>query len=521
MNVIEQIQQILKNIQDVFSEDFSSEKLNELKLKYDEIIKEYSELSEISFENENKEKIESSLNKIFKDLEKNENSDDYGDTSYYLDNSFKNIKYVKENSRVINLKRDYLEGIIVMPDFQRKYVWSKKQVVELIVSFLLNIPIPTLYAYSEFDNEELTEKIYIIDGQQRLTSILFYFYGVFPKSLKNRKKYDFNLFRLCEKRNDIKNKLKTEENLELIKEMKKELEGIEKKIKLDYDIQLDVKFQTRIEENNEIKIKDLSLETLEVSEPRFRNIILTTPLEITMLKDFETIENLSRIFNIYNSKGKPLTEDEIRKSLYNKNYLYKKLGEYCLEVEANEHENSSFSKFNSTDTIASEKKLFQLLAYYFNLTMQYDKNTKWYKEDFEKISNYLNNKEIKKDEKEIIKGTLDSSYKGKKIEDLITEYSKYMAKAKQEILEKEFETIEKFFELDFKKENISNKKKRKYSFKNLICNYIIVRHFNLFENNIIIDEDMLSCTVRYTNTLEIGRLKAVYDLYVKRGYIHE
>lgn len=517
MNVIDQIQKLLDNFENIFENEYPEEKFEELTIKYYEIRDEYPDKFDMEFSEENKEEIKQNLEEILKELD--EKDDDVGETSYYLDDSFKNIKYEKENSRVINLKRDFLDGTIIMPDFQRKYVWNKKQVVELIVSFLLNIPIPTLYAYSDFDTEELKEKIYIVDGQQRLTSLLFYYYGVFPKSLKNRKKYDYTFFQKCEKRTELKELIKKAEISDEKIKLRDELNILEEDLKKIYDVQLDVKFQTRVEEKGKFTLKDLSLETLEKSDPKLRNLILTTTLEITMLKDFSNMESLARIFNIYNSKGKPLTEDEIRKSLYNKNYLYKKIGEYCLNVE-NEKSYSAYSKFNSTDIIVSEKRLFQLLSYYFNLTMKFDKNKRKYIKDSNKIEEYLQGNI---NERELIQGPLDQnlstkSTKNKKIDNIISEYSKYIANSSEDVAKEEYESIKKFFSLNFIRKEANSK--NKYSFKNLISAYIIARYFNLLDNNeITIGKEVLFCKVNYPSTLEYGRVKQIYGIFKKKGYI--
>ena len=229
INVIEEIQKVLENIDTI--ETLTPEKIDEIRGKFYEIKDEYKDRLQFDLTVENKIFIKNELEKIITELDKEDEEDDVGDTNYYLDESFKNIKYERENSRVINLKRDFLDGTIVMPDFQRKYVWSKKQVVELIVSFLLNIPIPTLYAYSEYDEEEYKEKIYIVDGQQRLTSLLFYYYSIFPKSLKIRKKYDFEFFQKCEKRLLIKEELKTSSKSEIKNKLKSELNSLENDLK--------------------------------------------------------------------------------------------------------------------------------------------------------------------------------------------------------------------------------------------------------------------------------------------------
>jgi len=65
--------------------------------------------------------------------------------------------------------------LIVQPDFQRQYVWDTTKASRLIESALLGIPIPVIYISQEMDNKE-----YIIDGQQRLTSFFSFVDGKFP-----------------------------------------------------------------------------------------------------------------------------------------------------------------------------------------------------------------------------------------------------------------------------------------------------------------------------------------------------
>ena len=517
---LETLQKILNNIDLVFSEEMTEEKYDEIEKCYLEIKDEYEEFEEVEFAKENKDKIKETINFYLNQEDNAANNDimddDIGETNYYIDDSFKNIKYIKENVRIINIQRDFLDGTIVMPDFQRKYVWTKKQVAELIVSFMLGIPIPTIYGYSEFDDEDEKEKIYIIDGQQRLTSILFYYYSIFPKSLKNRKKYDHKLFELCENRKKLKDELKNSSNLLDKQVLKKEIDSIEEKIKQKYDIQLDVRFQTKVEDQGSVEIKDLSLDNLSLKS---QNGILTTSLEMTMLKNFKKLENLSRIFNIYNSTGKPLTEDEIRKALYNKNYLYEKITEFCIKVDKDKSY-SEFSKFNSTDILVSEKKIFQLLSYYFNLTFSFIDGE--YKEDKEKLKKFIFKENFKTEN--LIKSTLDlkicnSSNRGKKIENIISEYSKYISLKTnhKQIEHEEFESIKKFFKLNFNRLGI--KKPGKYSFKNLICIYILLRYFNKLENNIIITADLLSFNVEKQDTLEKERLIGIYNIFKEKGDI--
>lgn len=63
------------------------------------------------------------------------------------------------------------KGDIIIPDFQRKFVWKVNQSSKLIESFMLGLPVPPIFLYVDKKTKNL-----VIDGQQRLKSI-FYFFG--------------------------------------------------------------------------------------------------------------------------------------------------------------------------------------------------------------------------------------------------------------------------------------------------------------------------------------------------------
>ncbi len=63
---------------------------------------------------------------------------------------------------------------IVIPDFQREFVWTIRQSSLLIESFLLGLPVPPVFFYIDE-----TSKSLVIDGQQRILSIIFFFQGYF------------------------------------------------------------------------------------------------------------------------------------------------------------------------------------------------------------------------------------------------------------------------------------------------------------------------------------------------------
>ncbi|MDW3206850.1 MAG: DUF262 domain-containing protein [Alphaproteobacteria bacterium] len=66
------------------------------------------------------------------------------------------------------------EKDVTIPKFQRNFVWTIKQSSLLVESFLLGLPVPQVFFYIDSTNKNL-----VIDGQQRLLSIIFFFDGYF------------------------------------------------------------------------------------------------------------------------------------------------------------------------------------------------------------------------------------------------------------------------------------------------------------------------------------------------------
>lgn len=66
-------------------------------------------------------------------------------------------------------------GAFFVPPFQRSYVWSHKQASRFIESLLLGLPVPGVFVFKE----EETGKHLIIDGQQRLKTLQFFYIGTF------------------------------------------------------------------------------------------------------------------------------------------------------------------------------------------------------------------------------------------------------------------------------------------------------------------------------------------------------
>ena len=65
--------------------------------------------------------------------------------------------------------------LVLQPEFQRQFVWDRKKASRLVESVLLKVPLPIIYL-----SEEPNGKEYVIDGQQRLTSLFAFVDGQFP-----------------------------------------------------------------------------------------------------------------------------------------------------------------------------------------------------------------------------------------------------------------------------------------------------------------------------------------------------
>lgn len=72
-----------------------------------------------------------------------------------------------------------LQKNIVLPDYQRSFVWSKEQVESFLKNLKKGIFVPPIIIGSLEQNSG-NENI-ILDGQQRLSSILLGYLGIFPK----------------------------------------------------------------------------------------------------------------------------------------------------------------------------------------------------------------------------------------------------------------------------------------------------------------------------------------------------
>ncbi len=85
-------------------------------------------------------------------------------------------------------------GDIIVPFYQRKYVWKIEQASRLIESFLMGLPVPQVFLYINKDDQ-----LEVIDGQQRIMSIKYFFDGLFGEADNNNRRQVFRLKGLSER----------------------------------------------------------------------------------------------------------------------------------------------------------------------------------------------------------------------------------------------------------------------------------------------------------------------------------
>lgn len=163
-------------------------------------------------------------------------------------------------------------GDIIIPPFQRDYVWKQPEASKFIESLLLGLPVPGVF----FATEPSSNKQLVIDGQQRLKTLLFFFDGYFNPRPDDKTQKVFALTKV-----------------------QKAFEG---------------KTYKTLEENDRIR-----LET---------SIIHATVVKQTAPPEEDT--SLYHIFERLNSGGRRLTDQEMRLALYHGPLIekLKELNEY-------------------------------------------------------------------------------------------------------------------------------------------------------------------------------------------------
>ncbi|WP_443114467.1 DUF262 domain-containing protein [Herbaspirillum seropedicae] len=90
---------------------------------------------------------------------------------------------------VEGLVRRLKKGDIYVPDFQRNFVWSHRESSQFVESLLLGLPVPGVF----LAKDRHTQKLMIIDGQQRLRSLEYFYGGFFRPDASKKAQQVFEL----------------------------------------------------------------------------------------------------------------------------------------------------------------------------------------------------------------------------------------------------------------------------------------------------------------------------------------
>jgi len=159
---------------------------------------------------------------------------------------------------VEGLVRRLNRGEIFIPAFQRDFVWKQPEASRFIESLLLGLPVPGIFLAKDRE----TNKFLVIDGQQRLRSLQYFYEGYFNPRERDKRQRVFDL------------------------------SGVQERFK--------GKTYATLEETDRI---------------RLHNAIL----HATVIKQDSPADDDTSIYHIFerlNSVGRPLTPQEIRVALY-------------------------------------------------------------------------------------------------------------------------------------------------------------------------------------------------------------
>lgn len=253
------------------------------------------------------------------------------------------------------LKKD-----IVLPDYQRSFVWDEKAVKRFIMSLKDKQFVPCVtIAHYKVKNESETN--YILDGQQRLTSLLLAAIGFFPN------KNDFkNLETMIVGDDDSEN-----DDSEIDNEKKIPIEWTFKELLKNESYTID-----ELKKNTNDDKRYTPLKGLNVDNGFFENTFLGFSYIVPTSEDKNEVQkSFSKTFREINYFGKSLSVQESRRSLYFMNDEYKDFldgktgkGDVMYSLTITEKMQTSKIDFLRYLSILSQfkakKSAYEILKYY-------------------------------------------------------------------------------------------------------------------------------------------------------------
>lgn len=199
---------------------------------------------------------------------------------------------------------------IVMPGYQRSFVWESEDVKRMIANLKLDYFVPPVIICQYVNNGRTSN--YILDGQQRLTSILLAKLGIFPDKSKFGTLEDIK----DENDDDIDDDEDDQQNQDA-----EPIDDDTYRAISDWQYKKITEGQHTIDDvKNELKTKrDLYKDVdYDVNDKFFKSHYLGF-CYIQPKSDIqpnEQMEYYSTLFRSINEQGKPLTPQESRESLY-------------------------------------------------------------------------------------------------------------------------------------------------------------------------------------------------------------
>ena len=196
-----------------------------------------------------------------------------------------------------------LKKNIILPDYQRYFVWDQNKAKELIKAFKEKQFIPPV-TIGSFKSEKESINL-ILDGQQRLTSILLAYIGYFPNKIINQKELKF-----------------MDENDNLIED-----EGINNILEWNFN-ELLKNGSTKEEIKENLSYENYIKFDFNVGKDFFDSNFLGFSYLVPLLaNDKEQQKFYSKVFRSINIQGESLLALESRAALY---YLDKDLEDYFV-----------------------------------------------------------------------------------------------------------------------------------------------------------------------------------------------
>lgn len=174
------------------------------------------------------------------------------------------------------------DNMYVIPKYQRKYRWSKKQLTSLVESLLTGLPIPPIYTCRNDKNQ-----LEILDGQQRVMSLFFYYIGYFLNPKRNAA-VDFSTLKI---------------------EGQSFAEAMRKEMSMD---KLHIELEGTDGEKTNVDYAELPIEVR-----RKVDYTTITVIEIKIDPDENREAVLRKTFSNLNKGGIPLSDQEQRNGIYN------------------------------------------------------------------------------------------------------------------------------------------------------------------------------------------------------------